>query len=55
MNRRAETHFKMVIHKRYQSALDRQVREALNIAKAGDPGSTQVMNRMEKYSRDKYV
>ena len=43
--------FKMKIHKRYRNALERQLGEALNIARAGGAGSDGLLNRKEEYSR----
>ena len=41
----------MKIHRRSRTPLKRQLGEALNIAKAGGPGSVGVMNQKEEYSR----
>ena len=43
--------FKMQIHKRYRSALERQLGEAQNIARAGGAGAKGLLNRKEEYSR----
>ena len=50
-NSRAEDLFRMVLHRRYKTAMDRQLGEAINIAAAGGPDSPGVMNRKEMYSR----
>ena len=47
----AQGSFKMKVHRKYRSPLERQLGEALNIAKAGGAGATGVMNQKEEYSR----
>ncbi len=49
-NRDATKHFKMTIHKKYKCAMDRQLSEALNIAKAGGLDSPNLMNAKEEDS-----
>ena len=50
-NREAETNFTFKIHQRYKSALDRQLGEAICIARHGGRGSESVMNRKNEFSR----
>ena len=47
----ADLSFKMSIHKKYRSPLERQLGEAINIANAGGPGAEGVLNQKEEYSR----
>ena len=47
----AQSLFKMSIHRGYKSALDRQLGEALCIARAGGMDATTVMNKRDEYSR----
>ena len=47
----ADLSFKMSIHRKYRSPLERQLGEAINIAKAGGPGAEGVLNQKEEYSR----
>ena len=50
-NRQAETNFTFKIHQKHKSALDRQLGEAITIARHGGMGSDQVMNRKDEFSR----
>ena len=43
--------FKMKIHRRYTTAMERQLGEALNLARSGGAGAEGVMNRKDEYSR----
>ena len=47
----AENWFSMEVHKRYSTALERQLGEALCIARAGGMDSENVMNRRDEYNR----
>ena len=47
----AQESFSMKVHRRYRTPLERQLGEALNIAKGGGPGAEGIMNQKEEYSR----
>ena len=46
-----ENLFTMKIHKCFKSALDRQLGEAVSIARAGGMEAIEVMNRKDEYTR----
>ena len=50
-HKRAETLFTMKAHRKYKTALDRQLGEALMISRAGGTGSASLMNRKDEYTR----
>ena len=50
-NREAETNFQFKIQQRYKSATDRQLTEAIYIARNGGMGSESIMNRKDEFSR----
>ena len=50
-NREAETNFQFKIHQRYKSAMDRQLAEAICIARNGGMGSETIMNRKDEFGR----
>ena len=50
-NRIAEKYFTMKLHKKFRSAMDRQLGEALSISRAGGMESEGVMNSKDEYSR----
>ena len=47
----AELGFKMKIHKKFKYPMDRQLCEAIKIARAGGLGAPNIMNAKEEYSR----
>ena len=50
-SRRAETWFTMELHEQHTTAMDRQLSEAMAIAKAGGMDSDGVMNSSDEYNR----
>ena len=50
-NRLAEKHFSMKDHKRYKTAMDRQLGKAICIAMAGGMDSRAVINLKNEYTR----
>lgn len=50
-NRKAEKFFKMEMVRQFRTAMDRQISEALAIARSGGMESTSVMNNFDEYNR----